>query len=636
MKRFSKLVFCLVIAIALFGCLPKPNTAPVISSTSPESPVSVQVNKTVVFSVTASDPDNDRIDYAWSATKGSLSSQSGTTVTWTAPATAGTAQVIVTVKDGKTSTKHTWNVNITADPGYIAVEENITVPTTFAANKIYLLNNITLSSSLTIEAGAIVKFKEGARLHVNSAGSITANGTSDKPIIFTSLRDDYHGGDTNKDGANSTPRAGDWVGIELYEARPSTFNYCQFLYAGSISSYDAALGTYRAKAEINNCLFAYNNSSYRSALDLEYALDGSFVRNTVFHNNKIPLTIGTNISIDDSNTFHNPQKTSEKNTNNGIYVCTESSVAVSKAIAWAENEVPFVVSNNFTIESNASLTLSPGVVLKFDQDAGLIVEGSLKANGTADKPIYFTSLLHDILGDTNGDGSITTPAANNWRNITIDQSLNLINEFSYCYFMFGGGEGVNDGVLNLYFTNAKLSNCTFAYSNGANLGALNASNALAIEINSCTFYGNVKPLLINHLVTTGLGNRFSDPNNSSVTNTKNGIFVPETCYSIKGQTNWLDTAVPYVIESYLEITSTGKLTLGSGAIIKFTEGTSLTIYGTNLVHPSVIFTAFSDDSRGGDTNGNGLSTGSAGYWDGIYDDNANDYVNWTTIYFAAN
>lgn len=636
MKRFSKLVFCLVIAIALFGCLPKPNTAPVISSTSPESPVSVQVNKTVVFSVTASDPDNDRIDYAWSATKGSLSSQSGTTVTWTAPATAGTAQVIVTVKDGKTSTKHTWNVNITADPGYIAVEENITVPTTFAANKIYLLNNITLSSSLTIEAGAIVKFKEGARLHVNSTGSITASGTSDKPIIFTSLRDDYHGGDTNKDGANSTPRAGDWVGIELYEARPSTFNYCQFLYAGSISSYDAALGTYRAKAEITNCLFAYNNSSYRSALDLEYALDGSFVRNTVFHNNKIPLTIGTNISIDDSNTFHNPQKTSEKNTNNGIYVCTESSVAVSKAIAWAENEVPFVVSNNFTIESNASLTLSPGVVLKFDQDAGLIVEGSLKANGTADKPIYFTSLLHDILGDTNGDGSITTPAANNWRNITIDQSLNLINEFSYCYFMFGGGEGVNDGVLNLYFTNAKLSNCTFAYSNGANLGALNASNALAIEINSCTFYGNVKPLLINHLVTTGLGNRFSDPNNSSVTNTKNGIFVPETCYSIKGQTNWLDTAVPYVIESYLEITSTGKLTLGSGAIIKFTEGTSLTIYGTNLVHPSVIFTAFSDDSRGGDTNGNGLSTGSAGYWDGIYDDNANDYVNWTTIYFAAN
>ncbi len=636
MKRFCKLVLCLVVAVTLFGCLPKPkpNSTPVISSTSPESPVSVQVSKTVVFSVTASDPDNDRIDYAWSATKGSLSSQSGTTVTWTAPATAGTAQVIVTVKDGKASTKYTWNVNVTADPGYIAVEQNITTPTTFDANKIYLLNSITLSSVLTIEPGAIVKFKEGAKLVVSSSGSISASGTSAKPIFFTSLRDDYHGGDTNKDGTNSTPRAGDWVGIELNEARSSTFNYCQFLYGGSTSSYDAALGAYEAKAEIDNCLFAYNNSSSKSALDLEYALEGSFVRNTVFHNNIKPLSIGAKFNLDDSNTFHNPDKTTEKNTQNGVCFFTNS--PINTAISWAETEVPFVILGSFDIDQNATLTLSPGVVCKFGQNVSLNVRGSLIANGTADKPIYFTSFLHDILSDTNGDGSNTTPAANDWRNITLDQTPSLSNEFSYCYFMYGGGDGRYDGVLSLYFSNAKLDNCTFAYSNGANVGALNASNALATEIKSCTFFGNVKPLVINNLVTTGLGNRFFDPKNSSVTNTKNGIFVPETCCEITGQTNWLDTAVPYVIELYLDVTSTGKLNLGSGAILKFVRDASLSIFGTNILCPSVVFTAFSDDSRGGDTNGDGPSTGSAAYWDGIYDNKANDYVNWTSIYFAAN
>ncbi len=636
MKRFSKLVFFLVIVFALFGCLPKPkpNSAPVITSTSPDSPVSVQVGKSVVLSVTASDPDTDRINYAWSATKGALSSQSGTSVTWTAPATAGTAQVIVSINDGKATTKYTWNINVTADPGYIAVEQNITTPTTFEANKIYLLNSINLSSTLTIEAGAIVKFKEGAKLFVDLAGSITANGTSDKPIFFTSSRDDYHGGDTNKDGANSTPRAGDWVGIELDEARLSTFNYCHFLYAGNTSSYDAALGAYQAKAEINNCLFAYNNSSSTSALDLGSALDGSFVRNTVFHNNIKPLTIGANINIDDSNTFHNPEKTTEKNTQNGVYFITYS--PISTAISWAETEVPFVFMNSFVIDQNATLTLSPGVVCKFGQNVDINVRGSLKANGTADKPIYFTSLLHDILSDTNGDGSNTTPAAANWRNITLYQSPNLTNEFSYCYFMYGGSDGSYDGVLNLYFSNAKLNNCTFAYSNGANVGALNASKALATEINSCTFFGNIKPLVINDLVTTGLGNRFSDPKNSSITNTKNGIFVAEDCFTVEEQTNWLDTAVPYVIEAGLEIAKTGKLTLGSSAILKFVRDTSFTIYGTNLVHPSVVFTAFSDDSRGGDTNGDGQSVGSAGYWDGIYDDQAGSYVSWSTIYFAAN
>jgi hypothetical protein len=45
-------------------------------------------------------------------------------------------------------------------------------------------------------------------------GRLTAVGTPSQRIVFTSLKDDI-GGDTNGDGASSSPRAGDWCGIRI-------------------------------------------------------------------------------------------------------------------------------------------------------------------------------------------------------------------------------------------------------------------------------------------------------------------------------------------------------------------------------------------------------------------------------------
>jgi|GEM_PF-4515988 len=128
----------------------------------------------------------------------------------------------------------------TTDPLSLQViHPQATLPATISSNMellsgvIYqVAGNVEVSSgvTLTIDAGAIVKFTAGTRLTIDSGGTLTVNGTYAQPVIFTSIRDDSHGGDTNGDGNLTAPAAGNWLGILVNGT--ATFNYAQVLYSG--------------------------------------------------------------------------------------------------------------------------------------------------------------------------------------------------------------------------------------------------------------------------------------------------------------------------------------------------------------------------------------------------------------------
>ncbi len=92
--------------------------------------------------------------------------------------------------------------------------------TTWTADKVYSVSgaqlNIGAGKTLIIKPGTIVKLTTGSYLYPNNSGSLIANGTKDSLIIFTSIKDDSYGGDSNNDGTSTGPNPGDWNDINFY------------------------------------------------------------------------------------------------------------------------------------------------------------------------------------------------------------------------------------------------------------------------------------------------------------------------------------------------------------------------------------------------------------------------------------
>lgn len=111
---------------------------------------------------------------------------------------------------------------------------------------------------------------------------------------------------------------------------------------------------------------------------------------------------------------------------------------------------PCIVTADTTVPAGQTLTIEAGVVLKFHvartysaNDRDLIVDGSLIVEGTADDPVIFTSFYDDsVAGDTNGDGSNTTPAPGDWGRLRLNTSA---GGSSIKNLLIRWGGGANNG-----------------------------------------------------------------------------------------------------------------------------------------------------------------------------------------------
>ncbi len=283
---------------------------------------------------------------------------------------------------------------------------------------------ITNGVTVTVEPGAIIKCAGGGSLLVAAGGVLNAAATETAPIIFTSLRDDSVGGDSNLDGDDTLPLPGIW---------------------GGIASQGGTL----------------NLSAY---VQMRYTL----------------TTHSGTVSVDE---------------------------------AW-QGTVLHVITNNLTVGPNATLTINPGAIVKFDTNKWLKVDslGTLNALGTLAQPIILTSLKDDTVGgDSNNDGTRTQPAAGDWSQVVAGAGrLNLQHvEIAYAggtpshVYQWGAGavrttngavvvmkncvireslfEGLHaDHGGSIHLTNTVIAGCD---------RAVNADGAL-VDLVNCTLYFN--------------------------------------------------------------------------------------------------------------------------------------------------
>jgi large repetitive protein len=271
--------------------------------------------------------------------------------------------------------------------------------------------NIDIDGDLTIEPGAVFKFGPSGYFIIgnNQATRFNAVGSAAEPITFTTV-------------ALSSPEAGSWRGFEFYmkTSSNSIMKHCILEYAGR--GWNRGIAMYETT-------MAFEQNTIRHILGVGLQLDdrSGF---TSFNNNIIGSTdhlikISSQRLADLGvpNEFHPAA-------NKGIDVY--GSVELASPKTWRKQTVDFYVDDFVYVDGN--LTIEAGVTFRMGAD-GYFLFGhdkttTITANGTADKPITFTS-------------AATTPAAGNWRGLEIYGKTASNSIFNYCRINFSGKDGYN-------------------------------------------------------------------------------------------------------------------------------------------------------------------------------------------------
>lgn len=287
----------------------------------------------------------------------------------------------------------------------------------------------------------------------------------------------------------------------------------------------------------------------------------------------------------------------------------------------------FRIMNSISIGAGATLTIQPGVVVKFNPGAQLAVNGALQAVGTLANNIYFTSIKDDNnpAGDTNGDGNTTTPATGDWNSIVFaDATVDGTSALTYCDIRYAGSS--NYAALTFNSSSHPVTNCFIrkaAY--GIDCAGTSAPTLTSTSIEASTYTPVVIDLTANPSFSSLV---FSTANNGyDAIGLRGGTLTSAASLPQRGATVGVNpiTNVTYVMLNSLTINAGGSLTISPGVVIKpvagysFTvnSGGNLTMNGTAAAGDSITITSIHDDNFGSpkDTNNNGsISAPNRGDW----------------------
>lgn len=331
---------------------------------------------------------------------------------------------------------------------------------------VYILTgDVTIPSGtqLTVAAGVIVKIQDDRSLLVN--GKLSAVGTTAQKIVFTFWADDTIGGDTNNDGTATVPNPNDtilvWGRIRFGDSSDdsSILDHTIVRYGGNINCCDISLAAVEildASPTIRNSQISQNRK-YGISVETSVA---TLPATPVISNN----TISTNLSYAISSDLYSHPEVSGNilinNFGNGMEI-RGGTLQVNQA--WDQPSVVYILTADVTVAPATQLTVVPGVIVKFQNDRSLLVDGKLNAIGTEGQRIFFTFWADDTVGgDTNNDGAATAPNPNSddlvWGQIRFSNSSDDSSVLDYGIVRYGGHATSNVSALQIVDASPTLRN----------------------------------------------------------------------------------------------------------------------------------------------------------------------------------
>ncbi|MDP2208701.1 MAG: right-handed parallel beta-helix repeat-containing protein [Bacteroidota bacterium] len=498
-------------------------------------------------------------------------------------------------------------------------------------NIAYIVEKLTISSNavLTIDPGVVIKFPSlyapyyphyynYAGIVVN--GAVVAAGTATQKIIFTSLKDDSNGGDTNNDGNNSTPTRGDWWSIEYRNSGSDTLNSlknCEIRYGGSGGGiyyyyYPDGAGAVRvfdAHVRIDSCIV---QQSANSGLGI-YGSASPVVSNVQIYN---ILYTPVMMSL-----FANPTFSNISALNVGIMALgivpetySVSATVPKRDFAGFSNITYFFYTDYYgerpIINSGTTITIPSGVVFKAGVGfPGILVNGALVVQGTSSQKVIFTDVRDDSYGnpfDSNGDGSSTHSdidrSNRGWVEMS-DVSDDSVSSIKYAVFRY------REYGIDLLQASPRINNSIFDKTDwGVRLNGVSQPT-----LDSCSFrnltYAPIRTSLVSYPRSSN-GNVMSGSTYRAIGILEETLVQDVTLprRSFGGVNN-----IPYLFGDYT-IGTSAVLTISPGVVMKFFPDKRITIrkglIAEGGAHPdsTIVFTDIKDDFYGGDTNADSNAT----------------------------
>jgi parallel beta-helix repeat protein len=184
-------------------------------------------------------------------------------------------------------------------------------------------------------------------------------------------------------------------------------------------------------------------------------------------------------------------------------------ILITRDTIWTLVDSPIIISNDVIVYPNATLTIEPGVEVRFGENLSLIVNGQLIANGLENEQIRFTS-------------NKFLPQPGDWNGILF--SSVRPSQLAYCTIEYAKiGINVINGIVQA--KNSMISNNSEGISIENSLATFIANEITNNTQNGIYITGNNSATLQNNTITSNGDGIFLSGNLSSVSITRNVILL---------------------------------------------------------------------------------------------------------------